>query len=332
MKRTTYTEKRFFEWHEDEVSVTLREKSGSYGGGSEVFVVEIPEPLILRDDITVRVDGGGIAFALDTMHREQVIMTYQTVTGTLNPGAHPGSYNGQDAYNDMLVVDDELCSASLRAVHRDGDGVRAEDAGLQGRDGPNYKRGGHERVSEPTYMSDRKGHNGVTTDGTATTLTAQEKERPMVADWMRQEDEIYEQEEKELQEWENSGRTSIVRRLTPIETERLQQFPDNWSKYGINDDGEVYELSDSARYRLQGNSVARPFWTWLLRRISANFEYTPTLGSLFDGQAGFPLCAVEVGIKPVWASEVEKHAIAVARYHFGDDDMGIEGDVRQNVI
>lgn len=35
-------------------------------------------------------------------------MTYQTVTGTLNPGAHPGSYNGQDAYNDMLVIDDEV--------------------------------------------------------------------------------------------------------------------------------------------------------------------------------------------------------------------------------
>lgn len=28
----------------------------------------------------------------------------QRVTGTLNPGAHPGSYNGQDAYNDMLIV------------------------------------------------------------------------------------------------------------------------------------------------------------------------------------------------------------------------------------
>ena len=31
--KKTYTEKRFFEWHEDEVSVTLRNKSGSYGGG-----------------------------------------------------------------------------------------------------------------------------------------------------------------------------------------------------------------------------------------------------------------------------------------------------------
>lgn len=35
----TFAEKRFFEWHEDEISVTLRNKSGSYGGGSEVLIV-----------------------------------------------------------------------------------------------------------------------------------------------------------------------------------------------------------------------------------------------------------------------------------------------------
>lgn len=29
---------------------------------------------------------------------------YQNVAGTLNQGAHPGSYNGQDAYNDMFVT------------------------------------------------------------------------------------------------------------------------------------------------------------------------------------------------------------------------------------
>ena len=32
-------------------------------------------------------------------------MTYQRVTGTLSQGAHPGSYNGQDAYGDMLVTE-----------------------------------------------------------------------------------------------------------------------------------------------------------------------------------------------------------------------------------
>lgn len=36
----------------------------------------------------------------------EVLVTYQEVTGALAPGGHPGSYNGQDAYNDMLVIDE----------------------------------------------------------------------------------------------------------------------------------------------------------------------------------------------------------------------------------
>lgn len=163
--------------------------------------------------------------------------------------------------------------------------------------GPGARNGKEREIiaTEPTYMSDRKGHNGITEDGTATTLTAQEKERPVVG-------------------------TSVVRRLTPMECERLQGFPDDWSRYGINDKGEVYELPDSARYKLQGNSIARPFWTWLLRRIAAQYERPATLGSLFDGQSGFPLCWQEVGGIPVWSSEIEKHAIAVAKYHFPEED------------
>lgn len=42
--------------------------------------------------------------------RTVVIITYQSVAGTLNPGGHPGSYNGQDAYNDMLVTDNGTCN------------------------------------------------------------------------------------------------------------------------------------------------------------------------------------------------------------------------------
>lgn len=39
MGKITLTEKRYFEWHEDDKSVTLRNKGGSYGGGSEVLVI-----------------------------------------------------------------------------------------------------------------------------------------------------------------------------------------------------------------------------------------------------------------------------------------------------
>lgn len=153
---------------------------------------------------------------------------------------------------------------------------------------------------QPILLSDRKGHNGITTDGTATTLTAQEKERPVMSDTI----------------------ASVVRRLTPLECERLQGFPDNWSKYGLYEDGKVKELSDSARYRLQGNSIARPFWSWLTRRIAAQYETVPTLGSLFSGQGGFELCWEEVNGKGTarWASEIEKDAVAVTRYHFPEDE------------
>lgn len=42
-----------------------------------------------------------------------------------------------------------------------------------------------------------------------------------------------------------------IRRLTPIECERLQGFPDNWTKYGENGD----LISDTQRYKVCGNAV-----------------------------------------------------------------------------
>ena len=43
----------------------------------------------------------------------------QKVTGCLSQGAHPGSYNGQDAYNDMLVVQDgRTISNGIPAIER----------------------------------------------------------------------------------------------------------------------------------------------------------------------------------------------------------------------
>ena len=44
--------------------------------------------------------------------------------------------------------------------------------------------------------------------------------------------------------------TNQIRRLTPIECERLQGFPDNWTKHGTKG-----EISDSQRYKMCGNAV-----------------------------------------------------------------------------
>jgi DNA (cytosine-5)-methyltransferase 1 len=45
-----------------------------------------------------------------------------------------------------------------------------------------------------------------------------------------------------------------IRRLTEIECERLQGFPDNWTKYG-NYDGVIKEISRTQRYKMCGNAV-----------------------------------------------------------------------------
>lgn len=58
------------------------------------------------------------------------------------------------------------------------------------------------------------------------------------------------------------------RRLMPIECERLMSWPDDWTKYGRKEDGTVYELSDTARYRLCGNGVGSVCVEWIARRLA----------------------------------------------------------------
>ena len=119
----------------------------------------------------------------------------------------------------------------------------------------------------------------------------------------------------------------VVRRLTPLECERLQGFPDGWTDIGdwVKTDKrgrkiKVKGSADSPRCKALGNSIALPFWRWMLRRMAAYLPPKATMGSLFDGIGGFPLIWEEIhGVgSAVWASEIEEFAIAVTRRHFPD--------------
>jgi len=57
--------------------------------------------------------------------------------------------------------------------------------------------------------------------------------------------------------------TYTVRRLTPVECERLMGWPDNHTKY----DKDGNELADSARYKMCGNGIAAPVAQWLCENI-----------------------------------------------------------------
>lgn len=189
----------------------------------------------------------------------QVPLTYQDVTGTLSPGAHAGSYNGQDAYNDMLV-----CGAAPDVAHA----LRAK--------------------ASCAYRED------------AETYPVQ---------------------------------NMVVRRLTPLECERLQGFPDGWTDIGewydsqtgdgywVDSCGKRHKTADSPRYKALGNSIALPFWDFLAKRISAQYLRPVTMGSLFDGIGGFPLVFELHNGKGAarWASEIEEFPIAVTKLRFGED-------------
>ena len=116
----------------------------------------------------------------------------------------------------------------------------------------------------------------------------------------------------------------IVRRLTPLECERLQGYPDGWTDIGdwIDSKGKKHKGdSDNPRYKALGNSLALPFWFWLMRRIAAQYARPATLGSLFDGIGGFPYVWQKCNGEgtALWASEVEEFAIAVTKKHFPED-------------
>ena len=179
----------------------------------------------------------------------QVPRTYQDVTGTLSPGAHAGSYNGQDAYNDMLV-----CGATPDVAHA----LRAKAACAYREDAETY---------------------------------------PV--------------------------QNMVVRRLTPMECERLQGYPDGWTDIGewCDSKGKRHKDADSPRYKALGNSIALPFWNFLAKRISAQYLRPVTMGSLFDGIGGFPLVFERHNGKGTarWASEIEEFPIAVTKLRFGED-------------
>lgn len=211
----------------------------------------------------------------------QVPLTYQQTTGTLSPGAHAGSYNGQDAYNDMLVVSSEI-SPTLRA--KGNDPYREDMAAyIASVDCRNFREGGE---TNGTLQAKSNG-------GTSYNL-------------------------------QNTVRTGmIVRRLTPMECERLQGFPDGWTDIGEWRDskGKVRKPSDSPRYKALGNSIALPFWDFLAKRISAQYLRPVTMGSLFDGIGGFPLVFERHNGRGTarWASEIEEFPIAVTKKWFGEE-------------
>lgn len=116
----------------------------------------------------------------------------------------------------------------------------------------------------------------------------------------------------------------IVRRLTPMECERLQGYPDGWTDIGewVDTKGKKHKPADGPRYKALGNSIALPQWFWIAQKMRPYVGVSAKLGSLFDGIGGFPLVwETTYGTGTArWASEIEEFPIAVTKLRFPEKE------------
>lgn len=116
----------------------------------------------------------------------------------------------------------------------------------------------------------------------------------------------------------------IVRRLTPMECERLQGYPDGWTDIGewVDTKGKKHKPADGPRYKALGNSIALPQWFWIAQKMRPYVGDSAKLGSLFDGIGGFPLVwETTYGTGTArWASEIEEFPIAVTKLRFPEKE------------
>ena len=157
-------------------------------------------------------------------------MPTQETVGMFSQGAHPGGFNGQDAYTGHAIP--VSVAENQRGDVYLSDHTQALTGG-GGKPGQGY-----------AAVLAFNGFNGInmqpSTEVTPT-VRAQHIGAPQVLE----------------------GGSLAVRRLTPRECERLMGWPDDWTRYA--DDGT--EIADSHRYRMCGNGVVANVAEWIGHRI-----------------------------------------------------------------
>jgi len=106
-----------------------------------------------------------------------------------------------------------------------------------------------------------------------------------------------------------------IRRLTPIECERLQTLPDNYTAIGVIDGKEI-PISNTQRYKMLGEGWTVDVIAHILSFIPET--YLHTVVSLFDGISCGQVALERAGkiYNQYYASEIDKYAIAVTQKNY----------------
>lgn len=109
----------------------------------------------------------------------------------------------------------------------------------------------------------------------------------------------------------------IIRKLTPIECERLQTLPDNYTAFAIRD-GKPYKVSNTQRYKQVGNGWSAEVIMHIIRQWNIPTDEELQVLSLYDGIATGMYCLDKLGYKNVTykAYEIDECAMEVAKYNW----------------
>lgn len=288
----------------DGISATLTAIMGT-GGNNVPMIIKKEEPILLESNqnhATVQTDGISTTLPASMgMGGGYVPMVTDEVAGTLDASYYKGCGERNGVEREVVVSqawDGSQVSPTLTANNANG----------------------------AQRMPDKDNFNAVIQNGTYQKVTGS-----LMASGY---DKLGTQEAMNDMYVSNK---SIVRRLTPLECERLQGFPDGWTDIGdwTDSSGKKHKGdADSPRYKALGNSIALPFWQWMAKRMVNKLKEdgvdNPTMASLFSGIGGFEFVYKRAGCEPMWSSEIEEFPIAVCKKHFGDEDASIiKGDIEK---
>jgi DNA (cytosine-5)-methyltransferase 1 len=242
---STFFESSLAQYRAENVGGTLKASGGVLGGGSETFVANT-----LTAGIGRRNDVNSDTFAVEPIAWDGEFNPSVNVAGTLLRGGQGGRQEGVmqpigfGAQMSIPQVDVDLMQ-TLQAKNPMAVAFAEVGATLKGGSG----------VRGYPDPSDGNGHNIVAQPVTqfgeiAGSLTARHDSSPCA----------------------DRGQNVVaqpsmrVRRLTPVECERLQGFPDNYTNIPWR---KKSESPDGPRYKAMGNSMAVPVMRWIGERIAA---------------------------------------------------------------
>lgn len=203
----------------------------------------------LRIALEQKVAEGGEVLGLDFAHADSVVRTYKDVTPTLVQNMGRGG--GQTP---CIMYEEKRSVIPLRDEVTRNKASNGLGVGKVGGPCPTlttadihsvfYEAYQHHGYRETQINGTLRAAGGSYGGGSETLITESTKTKGNIPSTPKKSI-------KDLLKKATQKVVYIIRRLTPVEGERLQGYPDDWTKYGA--DGNI--IADTARYRAIGNSI-----------------------------------------------------------------------------